>query len=46
MQEKWKGFTRAAEKEMKQPVDTTVSKAVLKNVTAAISKLPEDKIFI
>ena len=46
MQEKWKGFTRATEKEMKQPVDTTVSKAVLKNVTAAISKLPEDEIFI
>lgn len=46
MQEEWKGFTRVTESEMMTPVDTTVSKETLKEITKAISKLPEDKKFI
>jgi len=46
MQEKWKDFLRATEVEMMQPVDTTVSKDILKDITHKISKLPKDKNFI
>jgi len=46
MQEQWKNFVRVDEKEMIKTVDTKVSKALLKNITKAISNLPEDKKFI
>lgn len=46
MQEQWDGFVRVDEKEMMKPIDTTVSKTVLKNITKVISTLPKDKKFI
>jgi 2-oxoglutarate dehydrogenase E1 component len=46
MQEEWKGFTRVTEDTMLEQVDTTVSKALLKNITKVISNLPSDKKFI
>ncbi|WP_439153336.1 2-oxoglutarate dehydrogenase E1 component [Winogradskyella sp.] len=46
MQEEWEGFTRVAEDVMMKPVDTKVSKNVLKDITKVISNLPEDKKFI
>jgi 2-oxoglutarate dehydrogenase E1 component len=46
MQEEWEGFTRVAEAVMMKPVDTKVSKKVLKEITKVISNLPEDKKFI
>ena len=46
MQEEWKGLTRVTEKAMMDPVDTTVSKDVLKKITKVISNLPTDKKFI
>ncbi|WP_340155962.1 2-oxoglutarate dehydrogenase E1 component [uncultured Winogradskyella sp.] len=46
MQEEWKGFTRVTESKMVEPVDTTVSKEVLKDITKVISNLPSDKRFI
>ncbi len=46
MQEEWKGLTRVTEGVMMKQVDTTVSKAVLKNITKVISNLPSDKKFI
>jgi 2-oxoglutarate dehydrogenase E1 component len=46
MREEWKDFTRVTEIDMMKPVDTTVSKAVLEQVTKVISNLPKDKKFI
>jgi 2-oxoglutarate dehydrogenase E1 component len=46
MQEEWKGLTRVTEGVMMQQVDTSVSKAVLTNITKALSNLPSDKKFI
>ena len=46
MQEQWKDFTRVTEVEMMKPIDTTVSKDLLKDITSKISKLPQDKKFI
>ncbi|WP_370000789.1 2-oxoglutarate dehydrogenase E1 component [Winogradskyella sp.] len=46
MQEEWKGFVRVDEIEMMKPVDTTVSKKLLADVTKVISNLPDDKKFI
>jgi len=46
MQEKWKDFPRVDEKEMMKPIDTTVSKELLEQITQVISTLPEDKKFI
>jgi 2-oxoglutarate dehydrogenase E1 component len=46
MQEEWEGFTRVAEDVMMKPVDTKVSKKVLKDITNVISNLPKDKKFI
>lgn len=46
MHEQWKDFVRVDEKEMMKPVDTTVSKTLLDDVTKVISNLPEDKKFI
>ncbi|NRB59855.1 MAG: 2-oxoglutarate dehydrogenase E1 component [Winogradskyella sp.] len=46
MQEEWKGLERVTEVAMMQPVDTTVSKQVLEDITKVISNLPSDKKFI
>ena len=46
MHEQWKDFVRVDEKEMMKPIDTTVSKKLLADVTKVISNLPEDKKFI
>ncbi|WP_299112437.1 2-oxoglutarate dehydrogenase E1 component [uncultured Winogradskyella sp.] len=46
MHEQWKDFVRVDENEMMKPVDTTVSEALLKDITKVISNLPEDKKFI
>ncbi|MEN8884854.1 MAG: 2-oxoglutarate dehydrogenase E1 component, partial [Winogradskyella sp.] len=46
MHEQWKDFVRVDESEMMKPVDTTVSKDLLKDITKVISNLPEDKKFI
>ncbi|WP_299128203.1 2-oxoglutarate dehydrogenase E1 component [uncultured Winogradskyella sp.] len=46
MHEQWKDFDRVDEHEMMKPVDTKVSKQVLKAITRVISNLPEDKKFI
>ena len=46
MQEQWKDFVRVDETEMMKPIDTTVSKETLANITKVISNLPEDKKFI
>ncbi|WP_296314592.1 2-oxoglutarate dehydrogenase E1 component [Winogradskyella sp. UBA3174] len=46
MQEEWKGLPRVTEGVMMKPVDTTVPKTVLKNITKVISNLPTDKKFI
>ena len=46
MQEEWKGLTRVTENVMMEPVDTSVSKDVLKKITQVISNLPTDKKFI
>ncbi|MAX69577.1 MAG: 2-oxoglutarate dehydrogenase E1 component [Flavobacteriaceae bacterium] len=46
MQEEWKGFTNVTEIKMMEPVDTTVPKETLEQITKVISNLPEDKKFI
>ncbi len=46
MQEEWKGLSRVTEVAMMEPVDTTVSKSVLKDITKVISNLPTEKKFI
>ena len=46
MHEQWKDFDRVDEGEMMKPVDTTVSKELLTDITKVISNLPEDKKFI
>ncbi|MBC3846060.1 2-oxoglutarate dehydrogenase E1 component [Winogradskyella echinorum] len=46
MHEQWKDFERVDEKEMMTPIDTKVSKKVLKDITKVISNLPSDKKFI
>ncbi|RNC87894.1 MAG: 2-oxoglutarate dehydrogenase E1 component [Winogradskyella sp.] len=46
MQEQWEGYVRVDEKEMIQPINTKVSKKLLKDITKVISTLPEDKKFI
>ncbi|MDB9720567.1 2-oxoglutarate dehydrogenase E1 component [Winogradskyella sp.] len=46
MHEQWKDFVRVDESEMMKPVDTTVSKDLLKDITKVVSNLPEDKKFI
>ncbi|MBL85712.1 MAG: 2-oxoglutarate dehydrogenase E1 component [Winogradskyella sp.] len=46
MHEQWKDFERVDESEMMKPVDTTVSKELLTDITKVISNLPEDKKFI
>ncbi|WP_426432177.1 2-oxoglutarate dehydrogenase E1 component [Winogradskyella sp. HB-48] len=46
MHEQWKDFERVDESEMMKPVDTTVSKELLSDITKVISNLPEDKKFI
>jgi len=45
MQDEWKGFETATEKEMMQPVKTGVSRENLEKITATISQLPEDRDF-
>ncbi len=46
MEEQWKDFVRVTEDEMMKPVDTSVSKTTLKDITQVISTLPGDKKFI
>ncbi|MEF3077965.1 2-oxoglutarate dehydrogenase E1 component [Winogradskyella poriferorum] len=46
MHEQWKDFERVDESEMMKPVDTTVSKELLTDITKVISNLPDDKKFI
>lgn len=46
MHEQWKDFDRVDEGEMMKPVDTTVSKELLTDITKVISNLPEGKKFI
>lgn len=46
MHEQWKDFDRVDEGEMMKPVDTTVSKELLTDITKVISNLPKDKKFI
>lgn len=46
MEEQWKDFVRVDENEMMKPIDTKVSKSVLKDITKIISNLPKDKKFI
>jgi 2-oxoglutarate dehydrogenase E1 component len=46
MHEQWKDFERVDESEMMKPIDTTVSKELLSDITKVISNLPEDKKFI
>lgn len=46
MQNEWENFVSAEEDKMMKPVDTTYPKDKLKQITEAISNLPEDKKFI
>ncbi|MFD1062857.1 2-oxoglutarate dehydrogenase E1 component [Winogradskyella litorisediminis] len=46
MEEQWKDFVRVDEAEMIKPIDTTVSKDLLAEITKTISNLPKDKKFI
>ena len=46
MHEQWKDFVRVDEDKMVKSIDTTVSKATLKNIAKVISNLPTDKKFI
>lgn len=46
MQDEWNGFEQATEVEMMQQVETGVDRKILEEITATISKLPEDRNFI